>query len=137
MKTGLIGLTGVVLALGLGVGRAADADTGKDKKADEKVSLWMAKKVEFSQKILAGLTKGDFEQVETAARDMYVVGYLEKFDRTGMPAYRKQVKAFDAATKELISQAKAQDVAGATKAYTRLVVSCVECHQVVRDTKKK
>ena len=95
MKHALYGLTGLVMVLGLQIGRA------EEKKLDEKASLWMTKKVEFAQKILAGLTKGDFADAEAAARDMYAVGYLEKWDMAGLPAYRKQVKAFDAATKEL------------------------------------
>jgi hypothetical protein len=137
MKHALCGLTGLVVVLGLLGLQIGRAEPAEDRKPDEKASLWMTKKVEFAQKILAGLTKGDFAAVEAAGRDMYVIGYLEKWDMAGLPAYRKQVKAFDAATKELISQAKAKDVDGATKAYTQVVVSCVECHKVVRDVKKK
>jgi hypothetical protein len=137
MKHALYGLTGLVVLLGLLGLQMGRAEPAADKKLDEKASLWMTKKVEFAQRILAGLTKGDLAAAEEAARDMYAVGYLEKWDMAGLPAYRKQVKAFDAATKELISQAKAKDVDAAAKAYTQVVVSCVECHKVVRDAKKK
>jgi hypothetical protein len=106
-----------------------------DKKAD-KGSLWMAKKLEFAQKILAGLTKGDFDMVKSNAQEMHVIGYLEKWDRAGIPEYRRQVKYFDDANKELIRQAEKMNINGATLAYTQLTLSCVQCHTVVRDTKK-
>ena len=111
---------------------AADKKGGQDK-----ASVWMTKKLEFSQKILQGLTMGDFEMVRKNADSMAVVGYLESWDRAAMPEYRKQTKAFDSANKELVRQAEKKDVKAATRAYTQLVVSCVECHSVVRDAKRK
>ncbi len=102
----------------------------------DKASLWMTKKLEFSQKILAGLTKGDFEMISKNASEMQVVGYLEKWDRADLAEYRRQVRYFDDANKELIRQAEKKNVSGATLAYTQLVSSCVQCHTVVRDAKK-
>ena len=130
MKNALIGLAGLLFVLGVvgvEVGRARQADTPK--KLDEKASLWMVRKLEFSQNILAALTRGDFDLLEKNASEMYVVGYLEKWDMADLPSYRKQVKIFDDSTRELIRQAKAKNVPAATKAYTQLIASCVECHQ--------
>src|SRR5262249_52964074 len=112
---------------------------GDDKKGTkpDKASVWMTKKLEFSQKILQGLTQADFETVRKNADGMVVVGYLEGWDRAGTPGYKKQMKAFESANKDLIRHAEKKDVKAATKAYTQLVVSCVECHTIVRDAKKK
>ena len=107
---------------------------GKD---SDKASVWMTKKLEFSQKILQGLTQGDFEMVRKNADAMVVVGYLESWDRAGMPEYKKQLKSFESANKELVRQAEKKNISAATRAYTQLVVSCIECHNVVRDAKKK
>lgn len=106
-------------------------------KKDDKASIWMTKKLEFSQKILHGLTKGDCEMVRQNADEMIVVGYLESWDRASLPAYRKQLKAFENANKELVRQAERKNMNLATRAYTRLVISCIECHNVVRDAKAK
>jgi hypothetical protein len=133
MKTTLCGLAAAAAALALLSVCAAAPD--KPDRRDE-ASLWMTRKLEYSQKVLAGLTAGDFEKVRKNADAMLVVGYLEKWDRGALPEYRRQLKSFDAANKELIRKARDKDVRAATKAYTQLIVSCVECHAVVRDAKK-
>lgn len=112
-------------------------DGKKPAREPDKASVWMTRKLEFSQKILQGLTKGDFELIRKNADAMTVVNYLENWDRAGSPEYRKQLKEFESANKDLVRQAGNKDVVAATRAYTRLVVSCVECHTVVRDAKKK
>jgi len=141
MKTTSGGLLSLVIAFSLlsTCPAGEDQQAGKKKgdgKTDE-ASVWMTKKLELSKKILQGLTTGDFKMVEKNAGAMIAVNYLEEWDRSSMPAYRKQLKAFAGANKELVKQAKKKDVTAATKAYTQLVMSCVECHTVIRDAKKK
>jgi len=142
MRNALCGLLGVVLLLAVLAVEyvpAAGPLSAADKKADErlKTNLWMTKKLEFSQKILAGLTKGDFDLIEQNAGEMYAVGYLEKWDMADLPDYRRHVKTFDMLNKDLMRHAKDKDVKAATQTYTKLIASCVECHQVVRSAKKK
>lgn len=128
-----VGLVGVLAALAALPSYPAGARPADEK---DKASVWMTKKLEFSQKILAGLTKGDFEAVRKNADSMIVVGYLERWDRADIPEYKRQLKAFEEANKDLVRRAERKDVGGATKAYAKLVVSCVECHTVVRDAKR-
>jgi hypothetical protein len=68
---------------------------------------------------------------------MQVVSYLEEWDRGEMPEYRRQLGYFEGANKELIRQAKKKNINGATLAYTQLTLTCVQCHNVIRDAKKK
>jgi hypothetical protein len=141
MKNAWFGLTSLVVAAALlpicpaGEGKKGGGKAGG--KGPDEASVWMTKKLEFSQKILRGLTMGDFELVRKNADAMIVVGYLERWDREGIPAYRKQMKSFETANKELVRQAEKKDMTAATRAYTQLIVSCVECHTIVRDAKKK
>jgi len=109
-----------------------------DKKANEqKASLWMEKKLEHTQKILAGLTRADFEMVSSHAGMMQVITYLEEWDRGKNPEYKRQLRYFSDANAELIRQAGKKNIGGATLAYTQLTLSCVQCHNVVRDVKGK
>lgn len=133
---GKFGLLMMALALWLLVGPLV-AQEKQPKNDKDKASLWMAKKLEYSQKILTGLTRADFDMVKTNADAMLVVGFLESWDRADLPSYKKQLKGFEKANKDLVRQAEAKDIDAATSAYSRLIVSCVECHKVVRDAKKK
>ena len=101
---------------------------------------WMALKLTSSQRIFEGLTKGDFEQMERAARRMNVMNLLEQWSRDNavrdQSDYQGQLNAFDFATKELVRHAGDHDMDGALKAYVAMSESCVRCHQVIRDVKK-
>lgn len=125
----------LVAAWLLSAGPAGLADEKPAKKED--ASVWMTKKLEYSRKVLEGLVKGDFEAVRKNAGAMQVVGYLEEWDRGKNPEYRRQMTYFQDANKELIRQAGRKNLNGATLAYTQLTLSCVQCHNVVRDAKRK
>ena len=56
--------------------------------------------------------------------------------RADLAEYRRQMAMFEFANEELVRQANAKNVEGATLAYNQLTISCVQCHRVVRDTKK-
>jgi hypothetical protein len=108
----------------------------QDKKAEQdKGSLWMKKKLELSQNILAGLAAGDFEMIRENAQSMNILNYLEKWSRADMADYKRQVSHFEFANKELMRQARDKNLEGATLAFNQLTASCVQCHKIVRDSK--
>ena len=90
----------------------------------------------FGRWIIYCLTKGDFEQIKKHAEAMQVITYLEKWDRADLPEYKRQLSYFEEANKDLIRHAGNRNIQGATVAYNLLTVSCVHCHNVVRDVKK-
>ncbi len=100
---------------------------------DDKASFWMKKKLEYTGEILAGLTSEDFEQVAKNARTMNTLGYLERWVRAGSPEYRRQLRIFQSANKQLIEMADEENLDGAALAYVQLTLSCVNCHKLVRD----
>ena len=139
MKDKLFGLASLLVALAVLSVSTVGADEKKadKKKADKKeASIWMQKKLEHSQKILAGLTEADFDKIQTSAGQMQVLNFLEEWDRGKIPEYRRQLKYFSDANAELIRQAGKKNLGGATLAFTQLTLSCVHCHNVVRDVKK-
>ena len=144
MKDKLFGLASLLIALAVLSVATVGADEKKpdekkprEKKASkEEASIWMQKKLEHSQKILAGLTKADFEMIQSSAGTLQVLNFLEEWDRGRNPEYRRQLKYFSDANAELIRQAGKKNLGGATLAYTQLTLSCVHCHNVVRDVTK-
>jgi hypothetical protein len=106
------------------------------KVANEKASVWMRTKSAHAENILAGLTEGDFSKVKDSAETLNVASYLEALYRTDVPGYKQQVDQFVAANETLIRMSKDKNLLGATMAYNQLTLSCVQCHQIVRDGKK-
>jgi cytochrome c556 len=103
---------------------------------NEEPSYWMKKKMEYSEKILAGLAKADFAEIEKNARSMNSLSQIESWVRAGAPEYKSQLATFRSANKSLIRMAQEEDVDGATLAFMQLTQSCVQCHKLIRDTGK-
>lgn len=99
-------------------------------------SFWMQKKMEYSEKVLAGLAKADFEAIEKNAKSMNALSQIEKWVRAGSPAYQSQLATFRSANRSLVRMAQEQDLDGATLAFMQLTQSCVQCHKVIRDPGK-
>ncbi len=100
-----------------------------------KPDVWMKRKLEFAQEILAGLTEGDFQKINDYAQMLNFVGYLSAWLRADEEDYKRQVSHFEFAARELIRQAKDKNLEGATLAYNQLTATCVQCHKVVRAKK--
>jgi hypothetical protein len=100
-------------------------------------SIWMKKKLDYSQNILAGLANADFDQVAENAQAMQGLSKLEWFIRGRTPGYRVQLEIFQDANAEIITQAKQDNLEGSALAFTQLTISCVNCHKHLRDSKPK
>jgi hypothetical protein len=106
--------------------------TARSAEDEQKASFWMKKKLEYSERILAGLTSEDFDLVAKNARSMNALGYLEKWVRGNTPHYRGQLRIFQKANEQLIEMADEKNLDGAALAYVQLMLSCVNCHKIVR-----
>ena len=97
------------------------------------MSVWMEKKLEYSQEILRGLVTADLERVSRKAEQMRLLSKVEGWVRKGSPGYTAQLKAFDFANQEIQRNARAGKISGATLAFQQLTTSCVSCHTMIRD----
>lgn len=99
-------------------------------------SVWMRMKLEYSQRILEGLTKGDFALVEDNATKMQGLSRFERFVRGRWEGYNEQLQTFQQANDEVIKQARQNNVEEATVAFNKVTVSCVTCHKKLREQAK-
>jgi hypothetical protein len=99
-------------------------------------SVWMRKKMEYSQKLLEGLAVGDFELLSQQARAMNALNQIEGWVRGKTPDYRTQLRIFRFANEELIRQADEENLDGASLAFVQLTLSCVNCHKLVRGDRR-
>ena len=116
----------VVLSVAVGTLRAAEPAEPED------TSFWMRKKLEYSERILEGLAKEDYEEIGKAARSMRALSHMERWVRAGLPEYRTQLRIFENSNDQLIRAADHDELDGAALAYVQLTLSCVNCHKVVR-----
>ena len=110
----------------------ADDKTPEPPQANENPSFWMEQKLIFSQKILAGLSRGDFDEIHKNATAMKGLNKVEYFVRREPPEYRTQLRVFQYATDEMIRHAEKSNLDGATLAFAQLTISCVNCHKQLR-----
>lgn len=106
---------------------SADAQAGKR-------AAFMRQKLDYSKDILEGLTNEDFGLIEKNARKLRTLSEASEWEVLSIPGpdYVKYSSDFQRLTHELIEEAKAKDIDGATLAYTQLTISCVKCHKFVR-----
>jgi hypothetical protein len=101
----------------------------------QEASVWMRRKLDYSQQILVGIAEADFERIATNAKAMRALGKVEGFVRGRTPGYRSQLQIFQDATDQLIKHAEKDNVDGAALAFTQLTISCVNCHKHLRELK--
>lgn len=122
--------------------RAADPPEEQTKQQEEipdakEMSVWMRKKLDYSQEILKGLAMGDFEAIQTSAARMHRLNKVEGFIRRRNPRYTMYVHEFEAISNELVEQAKEQNLAGVTLTFNQMTVNCVNCHREMRKAATK
>jgi hypothetical protein len=100
------------------------------------MSVWMEKKLDYTNGILRGLAMGDLESIRTNAAQLRLLNKVEGFVRNRNPRYRVQLHLFERFTNELVEQAERKNLEGVTLAFNQMTVSCVRCHQTLRDTER-
>jgi hypothetical protein len=100
--------------------------------AEKSTSLWMEKKMAYSQALLRGLATGNHAEIGENARQMRLLSKVEGFVRSKKPGYREHLRTFERACNDLIIHSDKENLAGVTLAFNQLTISCVDCHQTLR-----
>ena len=133
----------LVVALLLGSAAACLLPSAESIHADEpqteateerSMSVWMEKKLAYSQSILKGLSQGDFDSIESNARQMQSLSRVEGFVRRRNPEYGNHLSAFEYICREIIRQSEKKNIEGTTLAFNQLTINCVKCHQSLRES---
>ncbi len=106
-------------------------DSGES--VEQPISFWMEKKLENSQAILRALATSDFDLIDSSARQLQRLNKIEGFIRRRNPDYRTNVLIFERIARELSRQAQQRNIDGVTLAFNQMAVSCVRCHQALRE----
>lgn len=127
MKTKLVVM---VMSLFLAAGLALSLAQGSKKSRATKE--FMRDKLELSQGILEGLAVENFDLIVSRAQKLSAMSQQADWKVFENPDYEQQSLAFRRNVDALTKAARNKNLDGATLAYVRVTMSCVECHKYVR-----
>ena len=112
----------------LSTGRAS-----QQKKQDR--SEFMRRKLEFSKNVLEGLALEQYPMIEKNAKALKVLSQAAEWEVPTIPNatdYVALTSEFQRYADDLVKAAKQGNIDGATLAYVKLTMNCVQCHKYVR-----
>jgi cytochrome c556 len=96
------------------------------------VQPFMREKLNYARSILEGITLDKLDLAITNAVLLRDMNKTNAFLRLGNQDYIRRANNFQTKVDALIAAAKANNLEGATDAYTGVARSCVECHKTFR-----
>jgi hypothetical protein len=128
----------VLASVGLALGAAAWAAQEGAQKPHSRAEF-MRMKLEYSKKVLEGLTLEDYPAISKNAKALKRLSEAAEWEVPTIPNATDYVvftTEFQRLTDEMDRKAKDQNIDGATLAYLRLTMNCVNCHKYVRQATK-
>jgi len=104
--------------------------------AQSRLQRLMLEKLQNAQKILEGLAVGDFEKMVKHAENLRQLATQAEWLAHDTKRYEQHSDQFRQALDTIVQKAKAKNLDGATLAYFDLTMSCVRCHQYVREIRE-
>jgi hypothetical protein len=96
----------------------------------------MADKLKSSQSLLEGLALSDFNKLNDNAQELLRISATEEWVAYKTPKYELFSNEFRRAAEKIIVKAKAKNLDGAALGYVELTMTCVRCHEYVREIKE-
>jgi hypothetical protein len=94
---------------------------------------FMRGKLAHSQKVLEGLALEDYATIAKSAKALRELSEDAQWRVSPDINYLRLSTEFQDLADELAEKAKAKNLDGATLAYVKMTLNCVECHKLVRD----
>ncbi len=119
----------VMLTAFLAAGLALGLAQGKKSRATKE---FMRDKLELAQGILEGLSVENYDLIISRSQKLGAMSQEADWKVFENPDYEQQSLAFRRNVDALTKAARNKNLDGATLAYVRVTMSCVECHKYVR-----
>ncbi len=98
-------------------------------------SEFMRRKLEFSKNVLEGLALEQYSMIEKNAKALKILSEAAEWDVPTIPNatdYVALTSEFQRHADDLVKSARQGNIDGATLAYVKLTMNCVQCHKYVR-----
>jgi hypothetical protein len=102
-------------------------------------SEFMRQKLEFAKNVLEGLSLEQYSLIEKNAKALKVLSEAAEWEVPTIPNatdYVALTSEFQRHANDLAKSARQANIDGATLAYVKLTMSCVQCHKFVRFASK-
>ncbi len=93
----------------------------------------MRQKLVHAQELLSALSIGDFENMQIHARELQRISLEARWSQPQSSAYAEYGDDFRSALERVATSAEKQSIDGAALNYVQVVLTCVQCHKVVRE----
>lgn len=93
----------------------------------------MDDKLEAAKKLLEGIALENYSQISRSAEKLIQISKTAEWLVHKTPRYELHSNEFRRAADNLTTKAKAKNIDGVALAYMELTMSCVRCHQYVRE----
>jgi hypothetical protein len=128
MRTALYALALGVLVL------AAPSLQSQPKKSGAAAKL-MVEKLKNAKILLEGIALADFDRIARSSEELLHLTNLEEWQVIKTPRYELFSNEFRRAAEAIMKKAKARNIDGVTLSYFEMTMSCVRCHQYVREVR--
>ena len=128
VTTTILALASLPFVSALSTGRASQ-------QKNQNRSEFMRRKLEFSKNVLEGLALEQYPMIEKNAKALKVMSQAAEWEVPMIPNatdYVALTSEFQRYTDDLVKAAKQGNIDGATLAYVKLTMNCVQCHKYVR-----
>ena len=108
---------------------------GQDALKPNKRAEFMRMKLDYSKKVLEGLVTEDFDAIVDGAGKLKRLSMAAEWEVPTIPniqEYLPFTTDFQRIADDMQKYARAKNLDGATLAYTRMTINCVDCHKYVR-----
>jgi hypothetical protein len=128
MKRAMSLLAGAALVAGLWVMQGHGEEPTR-------VNALMKRKLDQSQKVLAGIALNDFDQIAKHAQELIAISKEAEWKVLKTPQYEIYSNDFRRIAGDLVKHAKDKNLDAATLSYVDLTLTCVKCHKHVREVR--
>ncbi len=93
----------------------------------------MQDKLSHAQSILRGVAMEDFQSIVKDTEMLAMIAKAASWYNTDSPDYMRYFKNFEESVAFLEGNAKSKNLEGVAMGYVRLTLSCMQCHNFVRE----
>jgi hypothetical protein len=102
-----------------------------------KLSELMRRKQQLAHELFDALVLKDFKRVVNRANSLISISKDGEFQVDRTPRYMQYSQDFLAAAEKLAENAREKNADGVASAFTKMTLSCVHCHDYIREKQNK